>query len=314
MRKGRFAVRYTSLMDISLEQIQFFLTVARLKSFTKAAEMLYVSQPLLSRRISMMEQELGFPLFYRDKRQIRLTEAGEWLYQEWSSLIDRIETSVEEARRAKSGAHNRITLGYDEMLQPVESLLLPLLEPFDYEVDGYEVNLECYDFPTLRRKFLEHAVDVIITGSCETPVGDERLQWETMLSVPNYVGISSKNPLSAKETVRWEDLKDETFLVLSAAVSEDYFKSVITLCRLHGFEPRVRSYANKASVLMNLELNNGIHVGAPFGFFHHTPSVRRYALDGPPTHIFVGWNRETEMVQRFVEKIQEIAKVWDPLK
>ena len=60
----------------SLRQIRYFLSVADLGGFTPAAAALFVAQPALSRQIAQLEEELGFPLFIREPRGVRLTEAG----------------------------------------------------------------------------------------------------------------------------------------------------------------------------------------------------------------------------------------------
>lgn len=63
-------------MQIDSIQIEYFLTVSKYLSFTKAAEALYVSQPAISRRIAMLEEQLGIKLIQRTKRTVELTEAG----------------------------------------------------------------------------------------------------------------------------------------------------------------------------------------------------------------------------------------------
>ena len=62
---------------MNFSQIKCFLAAADCLSFTKAAERLYLSQPVLSRQIASMEDELGIELFIREKKSIRLTPAGE---------------------------------------------------------------------------------------------------------------------------------------------------------------------------------------------------------------------------------------------
>ena len=63
-------------MQIDSIQIEYFLAVSKYLSFTKAAEALYVSQPAISRRISMLEEQLGVKLIKRTKRTVEMTEAG----------------------------------------------------------------------------------------------------------------------------------------------------------------------------------------------------------------------------------------------
>lgn len=54
----------------------YFLTIAKERSFTKAAEQLHITQPTLSRQIAALEEEIGVPLFVRSGRNITLTDAG----------------------------------------------------------------------------------------------------------------------------------------------------------------------------------------------------------------------------------------------
>ena len=62
---------------MEIEQVQYFVAIARLGSFSAAAEELYISQSSLSKQISALERELGLQLIDRSKRKIGLTEAGE---------------------------------------------------------------------------------------------------------------------------------------------------------------------------------------------------------------------------------------------
>ena len=70
---------------ISFQQIDYFLTVADVLSFTEAARILYISQPALSKQINVIETELGFPLFVRNKRHVVLTPEGISLHRDWKS-------------------------------------------------------------------------------------------------------------------------------------------------------------------------------------------------------------------------------------
>ena len=63
-------------MQINSSQIQCFLATARTKNFTRAAQELYISQPVLSRKIASMEEELGVTLFDRSGKVVQLTAAG----------------------------------------------------------------------------------------------------------------------------------------------------------------------------------------------------------------------------------------------
>src|SRR5256885_14532558 len=65
------------MIDLTLRQLEMFCATARLGSFTRAAEALYVGQPAVSQHVAALERQLGVPLVYRVGRGVRLTEAGQ---------------------------------------------------------------------------------------------------------------------------------------------------------------------------------------------------------------------------------------------
>ena len=72
---------------IDLERLEIFLAVAEHRSFTRAAEALYISHSTTSRNVSSLEESLGAKLFLRDGRTVRLTRAGEVLFQDRKSVV-----------------------------------------------------------------------------------------------------------------------------------------------------------------------------------------------------------------------------------
>lgn len=73
--------------NLEIRQLQYFVAVAELKSFSRAAEMLYVTQPLLSQQISALEQQLDTQLFLRQRKALKLTSAGAALYKEAKNIL-----------------------------------------------------------------------------------------------------------------------------------------------------------------------------------------------------------------------------------
>ena len=81
---------------MTIQQIQYFLMAAEKMSFTETAKVLYVSQPAVSRQISLLEEEIGLELFRRNKSTLQLTGAGERLQrfsQKPFRSTERLETN-----------------------------------------------------------------------------------------------------------------------------------------------------------------------------------------------------------------------------
>ncbi|MDN7179013.1 LysR family transcriptional regulator [Caballeronia sp. SEWSISQ10-4 2] len=140
-----------------LESLRVFRSVVEAKSFTRAADMLGVTAPVVSRAIAGLEQRLGSRLFHRTTRQVSLTEAGEHFYEGCSRILDDLEALEAEASkqtREASGvlrlvAHTTATVNRLVPListfrhkHPQVSLDVTLTErPVDLVADGYDLGV-----------------------------------------------------------------------------------------------------------------------------------------------------------------------------
>ena len=97
-------------MDI--RHFRYFLAVARQGNFTRAAEVLGIAPPTLTRQIQDLESALGVRLFVRQQRQVSLTEAGRALLPEAQATVRQFELAQRNAQRAGRGETGHIELGY----------------------------------------------------------------------------------------------------------------------------------------------------------------------------------------------------------
>lgn len=93
---------------MELRELRYFWTVAEERNFSKAAKVLHITQPTLSRQIKEFEEKLGTPLFIREKRQLTLTEEGYFLKEraaEILTLTEQTEREFEEQRKGFLSGH-----------------------------------------------------------------------------------------------------------------------------------------------------------------------------------------------------------------
>ena len=95
-------------MDI--DGIQTFLTIAELGGFTRAGRRLHRSQPAISRRLGLLEQELGAPLFERLRGRARLTEAGRAFLPHAEAALASIKDGQEAVRTLHTGVGATVSL------------------------------------------------------------------------------------------------------------------------------------------------------------------------------------------------------------
>ncbi|HDS1738332.1 LysR family transcriptional regulator [Pseudomonas putida] len=97
---------------MEIRQLKRFIAVAQTQNFTRAAELLHVAQPSLSKQILLLEEELGFALFKRETRPVQLTEAGRRFYEDSLAVIGRVEQMAQNARRVALGDREKLTIGF----------------------------------------------------------------------------------------------------------------------------------------------------------------------------------------------------------
>ena len=97
---------------MTLLQLQYFITVVETGNFTHAARQAYTSQPTISRQIQMLEEELGYSLFNRNSKPLRLTEPGQILYEGMKEAISRINDTLEKARIVSEGKEGVLSISF----------------------------------------------------------------------------------------------------------------------------------------------------------------------------------------------------------
>ena len=97
---------------MDLRQLRYFVAVARERNFTRAAQMLNMAQPPLSRQIQLLEEQLGVPLIIRKSRPIRLTEAGRLFYEQSQQILGRMEQMQAATRRVGLNQNSVLSIGF----------------------------------------------------------------------------------------------------------------------------------------------------------------------------------------------------------
>ena len=236
-------------------QLNCFSAVLRTLSFTKASNLLYTSQPAISKNISKLEEELGCRLFERSGSTLTVTEAG-WLLNDYLELSDReFQRTLEEIHRVSANAGKVLKVGCPETWNPrYPSELLAKLLADHPEV---QYTMESYRLSELLSRLSNGAFDVIIThefyaasplGPSSSPVSETGCG--LLYSPAHFPDVSSP-----------EQLKDVPFLIYDDDVSKlsKRFSGVIRdSCAEFGFRPRFRSTSQAAAALFDTANGKGV--------------------------------------------------------
>ena len=198
---------------MNFSQIKCFLAAADCLSFTKAADRLYLSQPVLSRQIAAMEDELGIELFIREKKSVRLTPAGEVLAEGFKQLSVDYQALVDKATAMHMGFSGNVNLGIVEgqlICHPVSTALSQIHKKYP----DVRVNLTKHTMSNLRKSLANGDIDLAFTAQFDLR-NDEEFDSEVVGKSSTYLVIPKSHPLAGKENLKMSDFKNSTFLSLS---------------------------------------------------------------------------------------------------
>jgi DNA-binding transcriptional LysR family regulator len=185
---------------MNLHQLRIFQTVARLGSFSRAAEELHISQPSVSIQVADLERELGIELFEQLGRRIHLTEAGRVL-EEYTrrilGLAEEAQTALQEIKGLRRG---RLAVGASTT--PGTYLLPRVIGRFQELYPQVSVTLEIANTRRIQERLLRAELDLGVVGwevTSRDLQGDPFLDDELVLIVPPAHPLSTAGVAHAKE-------------------------------------------------------------------------------------------------------------------
>src|SRR5262245_22874831 len=194
---------------VGLRQLEYFCSVARTGSFTKAAEELGIAQASLSEQIARLEKGLGAPLFERLNRRIELTPLGEAILGKAQALIEDAAALPHYFERAREGVRGPLRVGAIPTILPY--FLAPRLRGFSErypDVDRY-----VRDGPTLELvdQVLNGMIDVAVVS---LPVEASGIVMKELFRESLYLAVPKNHPLAAEEKVQLRRLSQERLIIL----------------------------------------------------------------------------------------------------
>lgn len=194
---------------MDLRHLRYIVASARNGSFSAAAHEFNVRQPIVSKSVRQMEDELGVPLFKRFKTGARPTPAGEEFVAEASRIVEDIDRLAERARARAAGKLGRIIVGFYKSLSA--GGFRTALASFRERYPDIQVELIEAPFVELVAGLLSGALDLALivgdTGKCE--IFESVALWPEDL----VVALPEGHPLAEKPVVYWSELKGERFLL-----------------------------------------------------------------------------------------------------
>lgn len=225
------------IIFMSIEQYKEFIELAKCLNFSEAADKLHMTQPALSKHLKALEVEFGGELFSRDRRSVKLTEAGRVLFGAATQIVEAYDRAHEEIQLLTRNRPIRIDgILYDSMLMSMISLTSTILGAEGASPIVYEHKEDANLFLMLERG----EVDVILAYQHERVLTEQGLEHFGLVSIPVVAVVDRSNPLATRSMIRMADLKEVSFIQFIDEYSISGWRSIVEACERAGFASKTR--------------------------------------------------------------------------
>ncbi len=287
---------------MEFDQLRYFLRIAEVANFTRAAEVLGISQPALSRSIQRLEDELGQPVFERQGKSLSLTQAGTLLQGRAQQILSLIEdTKAEICDDGKSG---RLRIGAIPTIAP---FFLPnVLRKFSQEFPRAHLIVQEETTDKLIKSCTQGEIDV---GILSLPISAKYLEVEGLFEEELLLVIPPDHPLAEKPHVRLSDIEPLPFVLLDEA--HCLTDNILSFCRQRSFQPVAVEHTSQLAMVQELvSLSHGVSLIPQMARLLDQSDRRIYrSLSGtkPTRKVAAIWNPyrfQSKLLKAFRERLR----------
>jgi LysR family hydrogen peroxide-inducible transcriptional activator len=194
---------------MEMHQIRYFLAVADELNFTRAADKCNVTQPSLTRAIKLLEEELGGPLFHRERSNTHHSELGQMVRPHLKQIYEESHQARRLAREFTGLKKTTLKLGVMCTVAPVH--LVGLISALQSRHQGVELQLVDDSGPVLQEKLVNGELEVAIYCLAERE-HEERLHYMPLFREQFMIVVHPEHPLAAQTAIRVQDLTGHRYL------------------------------------------------------------------------------------------------------
>ena len=289
------------MYNITFQQIEAFLTIAKHQNLSKAANIMYISQPALSKTLQRFEEGVGIRLFSRGNQGVILTSEGSYLYSVLLPLYGSLTRALETARSISTS--------------PGKSIRLVLPQAFDLADIFEEAKIVIKEFEELHpdivlmeslREFRELR-DSLEFGEADLAIsqdfvleGLKDISYKRISEFPMYLAMSAGHPLACNGELDPKDLENEVFFRVAYTEEAEAQAIYTNECKIAGFLPkRFEFLPNVQTLIHKLSKNRGVAICGKFTQISEENSIKYYPIEFNDyrKYIVVAWRSEDQSAE-----------------
>ena len=233
---------------IETRLLRQFIAVAEELHFHKAAIRLHMAQPPLSQAINRLEGKLGFSLFTRSKRGVKLTPAGGVFLDAAYSTLNELERGIEHARQVTEGIAGKLTVTAVSITYYAS--LLSSLRRFRETIP--KVQLVIKEMPSASQAKAIVSGEADIAFMRKLPIAAQNVESRLLLNEQIVMALPADHSKADAGQIDLRDFAGEDFVFTPQALGSGYHSQLIALCEAAGFYPRVVQEAAQLHTLIGL--------------------------------------------------------------
>jgi LysR family transcriptional regulator, benzoate and cis,cis-muconate-responsive activator of ben and cat genes len=241
---------------MELRHLRYFVAVAEEENVSRAAVKLRVSQPGVSRQIRDLEDEIGFSLFERSAKSVRLTAAGKVFLGEARAVLQRANEAVAKARAVSGGGAGELNIGYAPSL--TVRILPPALRKFQDQFPNVRVALHDLTTEEMLAQLGEKKLQVALT--VKPPAKQLRgLRFEELARYAMRVAMAPKHPLAKSKLIHLDQIAREPLIAYSRREYPEYHTMLDRLFAQAARKPRIAGeHDGVTSLIAAVESGRGL--------------------------------------------------------
>lgn len=288
-----------ALGAVTIQQMIVFLRVVECEGFAKASGYLHMTQSAVSKSVAKLEKELGITLFKRTTREIRLTEAGKILYDDWKQQVNAMHNSYIKALSLQNKEYSVLHVGLLNTARP-ERYFWKMEEQFHKKYPDITLELESEYMIDLEEKLESGHYDAIMIPDFERYTIEEKgLAWKWMSCSNACVLLSVNHPLFEKTSLKTTDILYEDFVSLDHGRQENHQRDLEERFAPYHVKPRMVSHYKNAYEIKYLFRtgSRALVMVDDYFDFPETPGIARKVVTDQINGIICAWNPNNQKPQ-----------------
>lgn len=244
---------------MDMRQLEYFVTVAQMKSFSKASSVLYMTVPGITRKINQLEEYLQFPLFERSNQGVDLTRAGRAFYEDAVEILRMKRKAVENGRRLAGKEERKLYVGTTLPSRYLRAICQLYSRDSVYKLPLAYRQMACNRGTSA---LLGREIDLyLLVGDLPACPG---IRHDLLAQEEPHCIMSAAHPLSRKERLTLADLSGETLLLPPKGHSETFDRLRAHIAKSYP-EIHVETLEDAVSTYMYIEARQAFCITAVLG-------------------------------------------------